>query len=148
MDCLLEMSWYPGAHFNMQTVFPCVEISLIKIKRSWDCVMFIMEVPTLVRWHLYIETAPRLLGKVMCSAPIVCGVPDWFFMSFISINSFLFLTSWTWNVRQKQIKSCLCLFLHKLNNGKWFDCLRIIHGKYHQQQLRQLIHCDVDCWAT
>ena len=29
------------------------------LRWSWDCLIFIMAIPMLVRWHLYIETASR-----------------------------------------------------------------------------------------
>ena len=34
-------------------------IPMLKIRRSWDCLIFNMGIPILVRRHLYIETAPR-----------------------------------------------------------------------------------------
>ena len=34
-------------------------IPIIKIRRSWDRLIFIMWIPALVRWHLYTETAHR-----------------------------------------------------------------------------------------
>ena len=34
-------------------------IYIIKMRLSWDSLIFIMVIPILVRWHLYIETGPR-----------------------------------------------------------------------------------------
>ena len=35
-------------------------ISITKITQCWDCLIFIMGIPILVRQHLYTETVPRL----------------------------------------------------------------------------------------
>ena len=43
---------------NIKTIFPDMGISIIKIRQSWDCLIFIMGAPILVRRHLYIETGP------------------------------------------------------------------------------------------
>ena len=45
--------------FNRKTVFPDMEISLLKIRRPWDLFIFIMEISVLVGRHFYVETAPR-----------------------------------------------------------------------------------------
>ena len=29
--------WSPGTRLNIKTVFPCMVISIVKIRRSWDC---------------------------------------------------------------------------------------------------------------
>ena len=47
-----------GSHFNMKTIFPCIGLLIIKIRRSWDHLIFIMGIPILVRQHLYTEIAP------------------------------------------------------------------------------------------
>ena len=36
-----------------------MRIPMFKIRRSWDHLIFYMGIPLLVRWLLYIETAPR-----------------------------------------------------------------------------------------
>ena len=38
-------------------VSPGVGISIIKIRWSWNHLVFVMAIPILVRWYLYIETA-------------------------------------------------------------------------------------------
>ena len=43
----------------IKMLFPGMEIFMMKITRPWDCLIFIMGIPTLVRWHLYIEKAPK-----------------------------------------------------------------------------------------
>ena len=48
----------PVSHFNMKTIFPGMGIFMLKIKQAWDCLIFNMVIPILVRWHFYIETAP------------------------------------------------------------------------------------------
>ena len=40
--------------------FPGMGIPMLKIRRSQHCLIFNMGIPILVRWHLYIETAPRV----------------------------------------------------------------------------------------
>ena len=51
----------PGPHLNIKTVFPGTVISFIKIRRSWDRLIFIHGIPILVRRHLYIEMDPQIL---------------------------------------------------------------------------------------
>ena len=43
------------------TVFPCIGISIEKIRRSWDRLIFIISIPIPIRRHLYIEVAPGWL---------------------------------------------------------------------------------------
>ena len=50
----------PGPCLNITIVFPSMEIYIIKMRGRWDNVFFIMGICTLVRRHIYIETAPRL----------------------------------------------------------------------------------------
>ena len=45
-----------GSRLNIKTVFPGMEFSIIKIRRSWDSLIFIMGIPIMVRRRLYIET--------------------------------------------------------------------------------------------
>ena len=54
----------PGPRLNIKTVFTSMGISIKKIIRSQDRLMFIVWIPILVR-HLYIETGPRLTENVM-----------------------------------------------------------------------------------
>ena len=42
----------PGVHFNIKIVFPGMAISIRKIRQSWDCLIFIMGIPILIRHHL------------------------------------------------------------------------------------------------
>ena len=53
------MCLYPGPRLIIKTVFPSMRISMLKIRRSRDRLIFNMGIPILVRRHLYIETAPR-----------------------------------------------------------------------------------------
>ena len=48
---------WPGLCFSMKTVFPSIGICIMKIKQMWDHLVFIMGIPTLVRWHFYLEMA-------------------------------------------------------------------------------------------
>ena len=49
------------APLNIKTVFPCMRIPMLQIRRSRDCLTFNMGIPILVRLHLYIEMAPSYL---------------------------------------------------------------------------------------
>ena len=53
----------PGPRLNIKTVFPCMGISMLKIRRSRDRLIFNIGIPILVRRHLYNETAPSGLEK-------------------------------------------------------------------------------------
>ena len=44
--------------FNIKTVFPSMGIPMLKIRQLWDCLIFNIRIPTLVRLHLYTETPP------------------------------------------------------------------------------------------
>ena len=48
-------------YFNTKTIFSCIWIPVIKIRRSHDCVIFIIGTPLLVRRHTYIDAAPCIL---------------------------------------------------------------------------------------
>ena len=49
----------PGPRLNIKMVFAGTRISMLKIRRSRDRLIFNMGIPILVRRHIYIETAPR-----------------------------------------------------------------------------------------
>ena len=48
----------PGTHFNIKTVFPGMEVHILKTRRSRDRLIFNIAILILVRRRLYIETAP------------------------------------------------------------------------------------------
>ena len=50
-----------GPRLNIKANFWGTGIHIIMIRRSWDCLFFIMRIPILVRWLLYIEMVPRLI---------------------------------------------------------------------------------------
>ena len=50
--------WKAWPRLNIKMIFPGVVISIIKIRRSWDHLIFMMGIPILVKQHLYIKTAP------------------------------------------------------------------------------------------
>ena len=50
--------WRSGPRLNIKTDFPDMGILMLKIRRSWDRIIFNMGIPILVRQHLYIETPP------------------------------------------------------------------------------------------
>ena len=49
--------------FNIKSVFPGMGISIINIRRSWDCLIYIMGIPLLARRYLYIEKAQRFVSS-------------------------------------------------------------------------------------
>ena len=51
----------PGPCLNIKTVFPGMGISIWKIRWLRDYLVFIMGIPLLLRWNLYIEMDPRRL---------------------------------------------------------------------------------------
>ena len=51
-----------------------MEISIIKIRRSWDCLIFVMEIDILVRGYLHIETTPWGLSQLRCHLTSL-GIP-------------------------------------------------------------------------
>ena len=59
----------PGPRLNTKIFFPGM-ISIIKIRRSWKCLIFILRISVLVTWHTHIETNPWFwisLGLLVCS---------------------------------------------------------------------------------
>ena len=51
-----------GPVSTIKPCFPGMWISIIKIRQSWDCLTFMMWIPTLLRWHLYNEMALVTIG--------------------------------------------------------------------------------------
>ena len=49
---------YLWTRFDIMTTFPGMGIPMFKIRQSWNCLIFNMGIPILVRQHLYTETAP------------------------------------------------------------------------------------------
>ena len=47
----------PGPCFDTKTVFPIMKIPMIKIRWLWYHLFYMMGIPILVRWYLYIEIA-------------------------------------------------------------------------------------------
>ena len=54
---------HPRPRFNIKTIFPRHGIPMLKIRRSWGRLIFNMGIPILERWHLYIDTAPRVIEE-------------------------------------------------------------------------------------
>ena len=50
-----------GHQGRLKTVFPGIGIPVIKIRQSWDRLIFIMGIPVLVRRYLNVQTASTLL---------------------------------------------------------------------------------------
>ena len=52
-------------HLNIKTIFPGMGIPMLKIRRSWDRLIFNMGITILVRRHLYIDTAPMVTSVTL-----------------------------------------------------------------------------------
>ena len=50
----------PWPRFDLQTLFPGIGIPIIKIRRSWDRLIYMVGIPILIR-YLYIETVSRAI---------------------------------------------------------------------------------------
>ena len=55
-----------GPCLIIMMVFPGMGIPMLKIRRSWDHLIFNMGIPMLIRQHLYIETTPDWLLVRSC----------------------------------------------------------------------------------
>ena len=64
---LSAISLVPGPCLNIKNAFPMYGIPMLKIRQSWDPdrLIFDMEIPIPVRWHLYIEMPPRSLYSLL-----------------------------------------------------------------------------------
>ena len=61
----LQQHWRNGASSQYKDRLLRYEDFIIKIRRSWDRLIFIMGIHILVRRHLYIETVPRWINVCM-----------------------------------------------------------------------------------
>ena len=59
------VKWDPGSCFKMKTVFPWISISIIKIRRAWDCLIFIKGIHILIKQLLYTEMVPRCKSTII-----------------------------------------------------------------------------------
>ena len=50
-ECCKRPNALSGELFNIKTLFLSIRIPIIKIRRSWDCLIFIMAIPSQVRQH-------------------------------------------------------------------------------------------------
>ena len=51
----------PGSRLNIEIIFPGLQVFIVKLRRSWNHLIFIMGISILVRWHLYIESGHMAL---------------------------------------------------------------------------------------
>ena len=80
------LQWWPGcdtlkAHFNIRNIFPGLGIPILKKKWSWDCLSFVMEIPMLVRQHLYTEMIPLVKKNI-------------YILKIVGCNCLTYLTHW------------------------------------------------------
>ena len=52
----------PPGHLNIKLNFLGIGIPIIKIRQSWDCLIFIMGISVLLIWHFNIETVCTFQG--------------------------------------------------------------------------------------
>ena len=57
---------YPGTYLDIQTVFPGMGISIIKIRWSHDRLIFTMGIPILVRWYNYNDLEMGIWNLIVC----------------------------------------------------------------------------------
>ena len=63
---VINVTWQSGPHLNIKTIFSGTWNSIIKIRQSWDHVIFIIGIPILLRWHPYIGTGLGFLNPFNC----------------------------------------------------------------------------------
>ena len=51
----------------------CLGLNVLKIKWSWDCLTFVMEIPMLVRQHLYTEMIPLVKKNIYILKIVGCN---------------------------------------------------------------------------
>ena len=120
-ECKAKKSRTPYRSINIKTVFPGIRVSIMKIKRSWDRLIFIMGISLLVRRHIYIETIPRWLGSKKLGWFVAAGKTanrqEW--------NDYIYMTSrerlWcqcyqTTSNYQPQIERSHFIFDHRVND--------------------------------
>ena len=59
--CVTLVVVLQGPRFNMKNFFPRMKIPIIKIRRSWDRLIFIIGIHIPVRWHLHVAAAHSML---------------------------------------------------------------------------------------
>ena len=82
--------WEPMPHFNVKIIVPGMEISIIKIRWSWDHLIFIhvMGIPILIRQHLCIKMLlPQSLVNIMVSC--------YWWMGLIIVTIWIYFHSYT-----------------------------------------------------
>ena len=67
-----DVQQQPRPHFKITAVFVGIRISIIKINRSWGSLIFIMDIPKLIKQHLHIETDGARAGSASAIVSIVC----------------------------------------------------------------------------
>ena len=97
---------HPGPCLNIKTVFPGMDIPMLKIRRSQDRLIFNMGMPTLVRvskTHLYTDSVPRSQFDPSCTCyPCNGQSVTWWHNKFITPCT---VSTWAWST------SCLLLIL-------------------------------------
>ena len=81
-----------GPWFNIKIVFPGMGISIIKIERLWDRLVFIVGIRILVRQHLYVELVPsgaetRIFWRLWLFLPSPGHQQPWYWLC--RINRFV-----------------------------------------------------------
>ena len=82
--------YIPESCFNTKIVLRGTEIPMIKIRWSWDCLIFIIGILMLVRWHLYIERTPVLPG---CSLLLQEKLTHWGRVTHICVSKLTIIGS-------------------------------------------------------
>ena len=96
--------WWPGPCLRIKTVFPGMGIPMLKIRRSWDRLIFNIGIPILVRRHFILRWLPDLqmscgdltsvMALLVMAARVTCPIE---FVGFTAKNATL---------------SMLCLYMY------------------------------------
>ena len=88
-----------GVWFNMKTTY-CQYRDAHKMRQLWDFLMFIMGIPILVRWHLYVESVAWIIYKSICTL-----VP------YNKIFLVLLLQCNNWYILIRVCSNCVCVYI-------------------------------------
>ena len=124
--------WAPPQYQN-ERVLPGMGI---KIRRSWDCLNFIMGIPILVRQYLYIETTPWLLAVIQyekltswAHKEIVLMTLSYVWLMIMPEAGIIkkghenFNYFWVWHFYWKMTNPS------QVNNASWDVCVTKLHKK-------------------
>ena len=118
----LHISWYNQGHVSIKRPsFPGMEIPMLKIRRSWDRLIFNMGIPILAWRYLYIEMAPRKAVFLYSKQPPVILYANNFLVILNENNDWRIVTIWNINSFCRIIFNSSHLLLLSLTRLGWFQ---------------------------